>query len=207
MKYLILSLILFSSPLRADLIDEIIDDEPAQEETKPKDKSLKNKNINRKAKESKRNRQRSKVDYNNEKPRKAPIKINSSGTSTFDKKKNLIVLNKDVIITQEDLRLESDKAKVFIEKVDGEEVVEKAVLLGGVHVSKFDKEDSKMIKARGDTATFYNNKQKVELNGNARLWKGGHLIKGRKIIYDIKTSMISVDEARGVVQPGELENE
>ena len=38
----------FSSPLRADLIDEIIDDEPAQEETKPKDKSL-NKN-NRKQK-------------------------------------------------------------------------------------------------------------------------------------------------------------
>ena len=70
-------------------------------------------------------------------------------------------------------------------------------------VSKFDKEDSKMIKA-WHTATFYN-KKKVELNGNARSWKGGYRIKGRKIIYDIKTSMISVDEARGVVQPGELE--
>ena len=42
---------------------------------------------------------------------------------------------------------------------------------------------------------------------NARLWKGGHLIKGKKIIYDLNSGMISVDEARGVVQPGELKND
>ena len=34
--------------------------------------------------------------------------------------------------------------------------------------------------------------------------KGGHLIKGKKIKYDIKNGNDSVDEARGVVQPGEL---
>ena len=86
-------------------------------------------------------------------------------------------------------------------------MVERAVLKGGVHVSKFDPDESKIIKARGDEATFFNSKQQIELNGNARLWKGGHLIKGKRIVYDIKSGMISVDEARGVVQPGEIKND
>ena len=66
---------------------------------------------------------------------------------------------------------------------------------------------SKIVKARGDSATFFNERQAVELDGNARLWKGGHLIKGKKIMYDINSGMISVDEARGVVRPGELKND
>ena len=147
------------------------------------------------------------MNHSNKKPRKSPIKINSSGTSTFSKKKNLIVLKKDVVITQEDLRLESDEAKIYIRQENGEEVVDRAVLNGGVHVSKFDSDESKMVKARGDKATFFNQRQVVELDGHARLWKGGHLIKGKKIIYDLKSGMISVDEARGVVQPGELKND
>ena len=81
----------------------------------------------------------------------------------FRKRRILIVLKRDVVITQEDLRLESDEAKVFIKQENGEEVVEKAILNGGVHVSKFDEDDSKVIKARGDTATFFNRQKVIEL--------------------------------------------
>ena len=57
--------------------------------------------------------------------------------------------------------------------------------------------------AHGDKAVFYNAQQKVKLIGNARLYRGGDLMKGSKITYDIQTGMVIVDKAQGVVQPEE----
>ena len=205
--FFILLFYLVSTPSFGDLIDDIEFEQTDNPKTIEKSKSNKNKILKDKNKSKARKKHEDNVDHSVEKPRKSPIKIRSSGTSTFSKKKNLIILKRDVVITQEDLRLESDEARVFIKQENGEDVVEKAILNGGVHVSKFDEDDSKVVKARGDKATFFNRQQLIELNGNARLWKGGHLIKGKKIKYDVRTGMISVDEARGVVQPGELKND
>ena len=52
-----------------------------------KSKSNKNKNLKDKNKSKARKKQKDNVDHKNRKPRKSPIKIRSSGTSTFSKKK------------------------------------------------------------------------------------------------------------------------
>jgi lipopolysaccharide transport protein LptA len=72
---------------------------------------------------------------------------------------------------------------------------------GKVNLTRLSKDPTERITAKSDKAIFDNDTQKVTLDGNARLWKDGHLIKGDRIVYEIVTGMIKVDRAQGVVQP------
>lgn len=134
---------------------------------------------------------------------KAPIELKSQGQTTYARNGGLIQLREDVVITQADLRLQSDEAKIYLNETSEENDVEKVEVYGQVKMTKFDEIPSERVTARGERAVFFNSRQKVELIGNARLWKGGHLIRGKKITYDIPTGMITVDQAVGVVRPEE----
>ena len=90
---------------------------------------------------------------------------------------------------------------MFLEPGNTENTVQKVEIRGHVKVSKFSEEPNETITAKGDRAFFFNAKRRVTLVGNARLWRGGHLIKGNKITYQLDTGMITVDQAQGVVQP------
>jgi lipopolysaccharide transport protein LptA len=70
-----------------------------------------------------------------------------------------------------------------------------------VKISKSSEDPDERVVARGDEATFFNKTRKIVLNGNARLWRGGDLIKGKKIDYDMNTGWITVDSAEGIIDP------
>ncbi len=137
-----------------------------------------------------------------EQRQKAPVHWKSEGTTTYSQDRSTITLSKNVMITQDDLRLQSDEAKVtFMPKNSGESGVKLAVLDGKVDIARYSTDPSERMNAKSDRATFDNQQQVVTLDGNARLWRAGDLVRGERIIYDLTSGMIKIDKAQGVVQP------
>lgn len=140
-----------------------------------------------------------------EQRRNAPIHLQSDGTSTYSRNNLVVQMEKNVLITQEDLRLQSNAATVHLAEGKTENNgVKSAELTGKVSISRNSNDPAERMNARSDKATFDNNAQTVILEGNARLWREGSLIKGEKITYEITTGMIKVDRAQGVVQPDKV---
>jgi lipopolysaccharide transport protein LptA len=136
--------------------------------------------------------------------RDAPIHLQSEGTSTYSRNGSVVHLQKNVVISQDDIRLQSDEARVLFSpdgKKENNNTVQTVEVNGKVNLTRLSKDPAERITAKSDKAIFDNNAQKVTLDGNARLWKDGHLIKGDRIVYEIVTGMIKVDRAQGVVQP------
>jgi lipopolysaccharide transport protein LptA len=136
--------------------------------------------------------------------RDAPIHLQSDGTSTYSRNGSVVHLQKNVVISQDDIRLQSDEARVLFSpdgKKENNNTVQTVEVNGKVNLTRLSKDPAERITAKSDKAIFDNNAQKVTLDGNARLWKDGHLIKGDRIVYEIVTGMIKVDRAQGVVQP------
>lgn len=130
---------------------------------------------------------------------KEPVHVRSQGMrATRDG--GTAELEKDVVITQGQLQLESDYAKVYFH-IDTNEV-EKVHAQNNVKVTKESELPEDRIVAKGNEALFLNDERKVILKGNARLWRGGDLIKGTQITYDMETGWITVDRVEGVMQPG-----
>jgi lipopolysaccharide transport protein LptA len=98
------------------------------------------------------------------------------------------------------MRLESKKAKVYFKQKTSE--ITKVVAVGDVRLQKHDPSLNKTVRAQGDEATFYNLEQRVIVRGNARLWRGPDLMRGRQINYDLKTGTVTIEQVEGVVQPG-----
>lgn len=132
---------------------------------------------------------------------KQPIRLESEGRTTYARSGGLIHLRKNVVITQADLRLRADEAKVHVNEQQNDNSIQKVEVIGHVKITKSDSDSSKRVTARGQKGVFLNSKQEIILSGNARLWRGGHLIRGKQIIYNLISGLISVDEAIGVVQP------
>ncbi|HET9238896.1 MAG TPA: LptA/OstA family protein [Oligoflexus sp.] len=136
--------------------------------------------------------------------RDAPIHLQSDGTSTYSRNGSVVHLQKNVVISQDDIRLQSDEARVLFSpdgKKENNNTVQTVEVNGKVNLTRLSKDPAERITAKSDKAIFDNNAQKVTLDGNARLWKDGHLIKGDRIVYEIVSGMIKVDRAQGVVQP------
>ncbi|MES2745877.1 MAG: LptA/OstA family protein [Bdellovibrionota bacterium] len=136
---------------------------------------------------------------------KAPVHVASEGTTTYSQDRMTVTLQKSVMITQDDLRLQSDDAKVtFLPKGAANSGVKTAVLDGKVAISRYSTDPTERMTAKSDKATFDNVQQLVTLDGNARLWQNGNLVKGERIVYDLTTGMIKIDKAQGVVQPDRM---
>lgn len=137
-----------------------------------------------------------------EQRQRAPVHLQSNGTSTYSKDRSMVVLQKDVVITQDDMRLESEEAKITLQPSGAAESgVKNALLSGGVSISRYSADPSERMNAKSEKAVFDNLAQTVALEGNARLWRDGNLIKGDRIVYEVTSGMIKVDKAQGVVQP------
>ena len=105
------------------------------------------------------------------------------------------------MITQEDVRLQSDQAKVKIQKGGAADGVSSAEMIGRVKVARSSKDPAQRMTAQGDRAFFDNAGQIVTIDGNARLWRDGHLIEGDRIVYEIISGTVKVDKVKGIVQP------
>ncbi len=110
--------------------------------------------------------------------------------------------SKDLVVTQGDFRLESDKATVFFDKKTDD--VFRIEAIGNVKIFKVDPETGKQVRAFAGKVVFFNNERKVVLTQNPKLWRGKEQqLVGKKITYELDTGMIHVDEAEGVMRPGE----
>ena len=202
----------FSVPALADIIDDIEDIENLEGGQRPPEKKQVPSQIVPQPTPSKKtptgssgetSKKKSKPTKDRKSASRAPIKLKSDGRSTYTKDGGVIYLRKNVVITQEELRLQADEAEVHVDVKKKDDRVKRVEISGSVKVSKFSDDPTERIVAHGDRAIFSNRKQNVRLMGNARLFKGGHLIKGKEIVYDIQTGLITVDQAQGVVQPEE----
>jgi len=128
-----------------------------------------------------------------------PVQIQSQGLRAA-RDGGIAELEQDVIVIQGDLQLESDYAKVYFHTETNE--VEKVHAKGNVKVTRESEIAVERIVAKGNEAIFLNEERKVILQGNARLWRGGDLIRGTQITYDMETGWITVDRVEGLVQPG-----
>ncbi len=133
--------------------------------------------------------------------KKLPILLKSDGEATYTKDGGVVHLERNVRITQGDLFFRADEALAYFISVNGQDVVDRVEINGNVRITKDAPDPTESVKATGNRAFFHNNESIVRLEGDARLWQGGHLIKGNNITYDLRTSIVKVDRAEGVVQP------
>ena len=218
-KHIILILLcaccLVSSSLIADIVDDLgdLDKQPKKTTTPSPNKSKipsgtnvfdqnpaqKSDKSPTKSKGKSGSNDKGKVDTNER--RKLPIHLQSEGTSTYSQNGSLVHLEKNVVITQDDVRIQSDEAKVKLGDKNSDSNVQAVEMKGRVNLNRYSNDPSERITAKGDHAIFDNTSQLVTLEGNARLWRDGHLIRGDKIVYEIETGMVKVDRVQGIVQP------
>ena len=112
-----------------------------------------------------------------------------------------LMLEQDVVVTQNDIRIEADKATIFFEK-EGHEVTE-VHALGSVKFSRIDPETGQPILAEGQEAFFNNSKRIVIMKGDPILRRGTDTVRGKVIQYDLTNGWVKADRVEGVVQPDE----
>lgn len=132
-----------------------------------------------------------------------PIKWSAHGLKA-SKDGRQVDLRENVVVTQGDLKLVANEAKVFFNEQDD---VEKIIAKGNVKMTRKAALAKDRISARGNKAIFYNDQQKVVLSGRATLWRSGDVVRGKQISYKVDTGWITVDNVEGVVQPGEVNSE
>lgn len=155
---------------------------PAQHRVKKNEKDLEKKKKNE-----------SKIDTQHE-----PINFQSDNLTGI-RRDGMVELIENVVVTQSDLRLESNKAKIFFDEASKE--VKNLFAFGNVKITKKDEVSGKPIKAFGESAEYDNEKQIMTLRGDAKLYKGDDVINGNVIYYNLKTGWIKAEQVKGVVNP------
>ncbi len=131
--------------------------------------------------------------------KRTPIQFESKSLQAV-KDQSRVVLQEDVLITQGDFRLQADEATIYFDKKTREAM--KVIASGRVKAFKSDVELKQRVKAECNEAVFYNQERKMVLRGNAKLWRGEDLVRGKQITYELDTGWIKADRVEGVVQPG-----
>jgi len=110
-----------------------------------------------------------------------------------------LMLEEDVVVTQDDIRLEADKATIFFEPKSRE--VREVHAVGAVRFSRTDPDTGQPIRAEGREAVFDNAKRLVTMKGEPILHRGDDVVRGKVIYYDLKNGWVKADRVEGVVQP------
>ncbi len=129
-----------------------------------------------------------------------PVLFESKGLRGL-REKGFVELVENVVVSQGTMRLEADHAQVAYDEVTKEVV--KVTADGNVKMFKTDEDSGDKIKAYGDTVIFMNKERIVTLEGNARLWRGADLVRGKKITYELDTGWIRADRVAGEVHPAD----
>ena len=134
------------------------------------------------------------------KPEKAPVFFEGDLFNGL-KKEGFVELEKNVQITQEDLKMTGDRAKVFF-KPDGEEV-ERVEAYGNVVVTKKDPDTQELIHAYGNIAIYDIQTRLITLKENAKLRRGKDEFHGAYIEYNVDTGHIKAGKVQGTLTPEE----
>jgi lipopolysaccharide transport protein LptA len=111
-------------------------------------------------------------------------------------------LEGDVVITQADARLLSDKATVFSEPVTNR--TKKAIARGNVKFSKQSTPQSPALKAEADEMEYLVAERQVFMTGKPKVWRGNELIQGKEIVLELDSGTVTVKEARGILEPNNV---
>ena len=131
---------------------------------------------------------------------KSPVHFESNGLKGL-REKGMVELVQQVVVTQEDMKLESDFAQVFFDEASHEVV--KVLAQGRVRINGIDQNSGEKFRALADKAMFLNSERTIVLDGNAKLWRGDDsVIRSRKITYEMTTGWIRADRVAGEVQAG-----
>jgi len=130
-----------------------------------------------------------------------PVKFTSRGLKGL-KEAGKVELSEDVVVTQGELKMESDKAEIFFNEATRE--VMKVVCEGNVKVAGVDPNSGERFRALGNSGVYLNRNRTVVLEGNAKLWRGeDSVIRSKKITYEMQTGWIKADRVAGEVKPPE----
>ena len=152
-----------------------------------------------KAKTAEKGGSKTRGDKQRKSAKRSPVLFESKNLQAM-KDQGEVVLKEEVIITQGDFRLEADEATIYFDQKTKEAV--KVIASGRVKAFKEDQDLKERVKAECHEAVFYSQERKMILRGNAKLWRGADLIRGKKITYDLDTGRITAERIEGVVQPG-----
>ena len=110
-----------------------------------------------------------------------------------------VILEVDVVVTHDDIRLEADKATIFFESKSHD--VKEVHAIGSVKFSRIDPDTRQPIRAEGREAVFSNAKRMVTMKGEPVLYRGDDVVRGKVIYYDLNNGWVKADRVEGVVQP------
>lgn len=127
-----------------------------------------------------------------------PIKYRSERLSG-QKEGGVLVLEEDVVVTQGEMRIEADKATIHFDQATNEVI--DCVAVGNVKFYQKDPETGSPVTAEGKEAVFNNRQRTVILKGDPKLVRGGDVVRGRQILYDLTTGWVKAERVEGVVQP------
>jgi lipopolysaccharide transport protein LptA len=134
-----------------------------------------------------------------------PVHFESKGLRGL-KEKGTVELIEEVIITQGELRLEADRAKIFYDESQKE--VARVLAEGNVKIFNVERSTGEKMRAFSNQVEFLNKNRTVIMEGNARLWRGTQsVIRGKKITYEIDSGWIKGDRVAGELQPEEKDKE
>lgn len=128
------------------------------------------------------------------------VKFWSKSLSGF-REQGSLMLEQDVVVNQNDIHIEADKATIFFEKVGN--AVTEVHAIGAVKFSRIDPDTGQPILAEGQEAIFDNVKRIVTMKGSPVLHRGTDIVRGKVIIYDLTNGWVKADRVEGVVQPEE----
>ena len=128
-----------------------------------------------------------------------PVHFESKGLRGL-REKGTVELIEEVIITQGELRLEADKAKIFYD--EGQKEVARVVAEGNVKINNVEQSTGEKMKAFCNQVEFLNKNRTVIMEGNVRLWRGTQsVIRGKKMTYEIDSGWMKGDQVAGELQP------
>ncbi len=118
---------------------------------------------------------------------RAPVTYDA-GRFVLDDRANQVIVSGGVIVTQADLRIQSDR--MLMNYTDAGSVeIQRITATGGVVVTRGDE------RASGDNAVYDFNRRIITMAGNVRLRRGTDTLNGGRLVIDLDSGLSTVDGA------------
>lgn len=125
-----------------------------------------------------------------------PIRLKSD-TLEWDYNGNVVTFKGNVIATQEDVTLYSDRLVMYYEGSTNE--VNRIVAEGAVRIVQLDR------RATAERAVFYNPEKKIVLTGRPVVTQGNNRVIGEVITILMDRNWVEVEKADVTISPEEIE--
>lgn len=118
---------------------------------------------------------------------RAPVTYDA-GKFVLDDRANQVIVSGGVIVTQADLRIQSDRMLMNFTDAGSVEI-QRITATGGVVVTRGDE------RASGDNAVYDFNRRIITMAGNVRLRRGSDTLNGGRLVIDLDSGLSTIDGA------------